>query len=252
MPNHPWLETLPRDLLRQGLPADYIARFVQELDDHIEDLFLEQEAIMQTEVQGTNSGVVGVLEQRLGSREQLTERAVAEYRKGSFSSRHPVLMFLIASIPAVIICWALYFPLACLIPEGLGIALGYGLGLIHKPVAEWPQAFLWTVRHLHLNSAFVPPLIVVLFWCRLFRRSGRTRRWGLASCLVIALIAGLYVTRLEPPTVNTKGYLQVGLGLTTSPSLGQITQFLLPLTLGSYLVMRENRAVRSLSPKTGE
>ena len=146
-----------RDLLRQGLPADYISRIVQELDDHIEDLFLEQEAIMHTEVQGTKADLIDVLEKQIGSREQLMDTAVAEYGKASFTGRHPIWMFLIAPIPAVILCWALFFLLACLAQEGLGLILEHGLGLIHRPVAEWPASFLWTVRHLHALGAFVPP-----------------------------------------------------------------------------------------------
>jgi hypothetical protein len=252
MPNHPWLEALRADLHRQGLPADYIDRFVQELDDHIEDLILEQEANMHTEVRETKADLAEVVEGRLGSREELSHRAVSEYRRESFTSLHPVLMFLIAPIPAVILCWALFFPLACLAPEGLGFVMGYGLGLIHEPVTNWPPAFTWTVRHLHGLSAFIPPALVILLWCRLFRRSGRARRWGMASCLLIAMTAGIYFTRLEPPTVDTKGKLTVGFCLTSSPTWQQLLQFFFPLVLGSYLVIRASRASKAWSPHPGQ
>jgi hypothetical protein len=252
MSNHPWLEALRGDLMRQGLPADYVARLVQELEDHVEDLFLEQENCMHTEVPEKNPSLRDGLEQRLGSREQLMDRAVAEYRQRTFTGRHPVWIFLIAPIPAAIVCWALFFPLASLVLEGMAFVLGSGLGLIHEPAEEWPQAFIWAVRNLHLLSAFIPPAIVILIWHRLFRHSGRTKLWGIASCLLIALIAGLYVTRLVLPTADTKGNLQVGFGLTTSPTLQQVAQFVLPLALGSYLVIRAGRGSKALSLDRGQ
>jgi hypothetical protein len=252
MPNHPWLEALREDLLRQGLPTEYIVRFIQELDDHIEDLFLEQEDIVHTDVERTKPDLIEELEQRLGTREELADRAAAEYRKATFSGRHPILMFLFAPIPALIICWALFLALTFLAPEGLSFVLGYGLGLIHKPAVEWPPAFLWTVQHLHVLSAYIPSMLVILLWCRLFRRSGQARCWGFASCLLIALIAGLYFTQMELPTTDTKGKLTLGLCLTSSPSWQQLLQFLVPLALGSYFVMRASCTSKAWSPHTGQ
>jgi hypothetical protein len=74
----------------------------------------------------------------------------------------------------------------------------------------------------------------------------------MVSCLLIALFAAVFFTRLEPPTADTKGTLTVGFCLTSSPTLQQLAQFFLPLALGSYLIMRAGQASRAWWPHTGD
>jgi hypothetical protein len=225
MPRHPWLEELRGNLACRGLPRAYIARFVAELEDHLQDISLEQEVSVSTDMRKADDDLVRV--ERLGSQEQLVEHAVANYQGASFAGRHPVVVFLLAPIPVALICWAVFLLVAVLGVEGLGDVLGPG---VLPPASEWPVAVVRSVRALPLLSSFIPPAAVVLLWCRLARRSGRSWRWCLASCVLVALAAGLHVMTVTTPTATTKGAMSIGFGLVGSWKQG--TQFVVPLLIG--------------------
>lgn len=237
MPNHPWLEALSGDLARRGLPPYYVARFIQELDEHIEDLSREEEA-MSTEV----------MEERLGSREELAAEAVAHFRHVRFSGRHPILMFLLAPVPALLLCWVLYFVLPVLACEYAPRLLGYDP--FATPAAEWSPGIVAFVQSIRYASAYLPPAVAVLLWCWLARRSGRGWRWGLVSCLLIALVASLYTIRLELPTATARGSLMIGFGFPPfvwrQAAPFAVPQFAVPLLLGGWLLWRQGRAARRL------
>ena len=135
MPRHPWLEELRGNLACRGLPRSYIARFVAELEDHLQDISLEQEVSVSTDMRKAPDDRVWV--ERLGSQEQLVEHAVANYQGASFAGRHPVMVFLLAPIPAALICWAVFLLVAVLGVEGLGYVLGPG---VLPPASDWPVA----------------------------------------------------------------------------------------------------------------
>src|SRR5882672_2136870 len=103
MPDQGWLEALRGDLARRGLPAGYVNRFLQALEDHIEDVSQEREESMRTDAEVAES--VSALEERLGGREKLADQAAAEYRRANFAGRHPVWTFVVAPVPALILCW---------------------------------------------------------------------------------------------------------------------------------------------------
>ena len=245
MPGRAWLEALRGDLARRGLPAGYVERFLQELGDHIEDLFQEQEERMRTEAHGTVSELDSAVavEQQLGGREELAEQAVAEYRRATFAGRHPVWTFVIAPLPAAVVAWVLYFLIAGLGVEGFAWALG-GAEWGERPEAEWPRLAVWAVHSLLPLGHYVPPALVVLAWCWLARRSGRRWTWGLASCLLVALVAGLFVSQLTPKTATGKGSLMLGFGV-GGLSWRQAAQFAAPLLVAAYYAVRAGRAARA-------
>jgi hypothetical protein len=231
MPGHPWLSELRGSLARRGLPRAYIARFLAELEDHLQDISLEQEVIMNTDV--TKATDVDAPVERLGSREQLVEQAVANFQGASFAGRHPVLVFVLAPIPVAIVCWIVFLFVAAFGLEGLGYVLGPGIQ--HRPASEWPDALVRSVRALPLLSSFIPPAAVVLLWCRLARRSGRSWRWCLTSCLLIALAAGLHVMTVTTPTATSKGAMYFGFGVVGTWK--QAVQFGVPLLIGSLSLL---------------
>src|SRR5262245_40556290 len=79
-----WRDRLIVALRRQGLPTSYIDRLVEELSEHLTDLFTEEPSMdAQRDV-----------EDRLGTPEQLAAAAKAEFQRRTFAGRHPVLTFL--------------------------------------------------------------------------------------------------------------------------------------------------------------
>jgi hypothetical protein len=242
MSSHRWLDALHGDLVRRGLPAPYAVRFVQELDDHWQDLFQEQE-------DGMTTGIMAeMIEKRLGSPEELADSAVAQFRAASFAGRHPVLTFVLAPIPAVTAGWALFFLTAYFVSLGLDALLGYGARSIHTPESELPAALDQALRAVLLLGAFLPPAVVAFLWYRLFRRSGRWWLWGLASCLLVAVAAGLYYSHLTFPTATERGSLT--LGFSNVGSAQQFVQFSVPLGVAGLCALWTRRASRTREIRT--
>ncbi len=73
MVNPAWLEEVREKLVRQGLPQQYIDRFVQELRDHYDDITEEG---MSMEPEKTSAA-----EERMGQPAQLAQAAASEYRR---------------------------------------------------------------------------------------------------------------------------------------------------------------------------
>lgn len=239
MPGQTWFDALRGDLARRGLPRAYVERFLRELEDHVQDVFQEQEESMRMEALEMEMAV----EQRLGGCEELAEQAVAKYRRANFAGRHPVWTFVVAPLPAAILAWVLYLVLGSLVIGALVWALGGGMEGLERLESEQPAAAVWAARSFYNLSAFVPPAVVVLVWCRLARRSGRGWAWALASCLLIATIAGLFVWQLRFPTPEEKGALLLGLGF--QPRLIQAVQFAVPLAIAAAYAYRTNWAAKA-------
>jgi hypothetical protein len=247
MPGHPWLEALRGDLVDRGLPPDYAARFVQELDDHIRDILQEEEERMHTEMPeaAPRPDFAVSVADRLGPPEVLAEQAVAEYRRTTFAGRHPVWMFVVAPMPALVLGWFLFVVAGALGFEGVAYLLTGGREVAETEV---PLALRRALYAYFYSSAFVPPALLALWWCRLARRSGRGLRWGLAACLLIALAAGSFITQLTPPTPDAKGTFMIGFGIGRRASPLQVAQFAVPfLAAAGYLLWR-GRAVKVFTP----
>ena len=98
MPAQPSLRRLRRDLLRRGLPRNYVNRVIGEWADHLEDLSSAQ---LSKEADMPQTKAVDFL----GSETELAEAAVLQYRARTFAGRHPVWTFLVAPIPLLLLCW---------------------------------------------------------------------------------------------------------------------------------------------------
>src|SRR5205085_2334049 len=93
------------------------------------------------------------------------------------------------------------------------------------------------------GGAFVPPALVTLWWCRFARRSGRGWKWGLASCLLVAAVAGTFVSQLKAPTPTEKGTLMIGFGVGPHVSVWQAAQFAVPLLTAAGCAVWAGRSV---------
>lgn len=229
------LEELRGKLLRRGLPRSEVARLVEELTDHLEDLTEEKEYAMRTDAKE-----LACLEERLGPADELADAAVANYHSTSFAGRHPVVTFLLAPIPLLVVVWAGFWCLGLAAAHFAPTVLGDAYRLEGKPVSDWPASLVWCARGLDYASRMAPQMLVAGLLCYVALRSGRGWRWGMLGCCLVALVAGLMVTQLDLPLESGKGRLTLGLALPPQ-SVWQVVQLFPPLAAGLLVLWRFNR-----------
>ena len=221
MSNHPSLDGLGERLRRRGLPAAYVARLLGEFEDHVEDLLMQEEPMSKE-----------ALTQRIGDIEELAAAAEYEYRQRTIVGRHPVLTFLIAPVPAVLVGWALFVLGSLAVFGATPLVLGSDFAVDGKPATQWPSAMITLANVLHQAGRFFPPALVALLFWRLASRSGLSWRWSLAACLLVALLAGAYTSEMQLPLETGRGRLAIGLGVSLCPTLLQWAQLAVPALIG--------------------
>ena len=87
---------------------------------------------------------------RLGAPGQVADSAAEEYRKGHFSRRHPLLMFVILPILLLPVLWVAYVFCMLLTAKSLGLE-----GSADTGTAVWRWA-----------NACAPFFVVGMVWCR--------------------------------------------------------------------------------------
>lgn len=222
MDSQPWLEGLRHELRQQQLPASYIDRLVEELGNHAADAQLENTSM---EAQQAFD--------RLGSTEQLAAVARREFKQRTLAGRHPVLIFLVGPIALVPLIWVLSVVGLSALLSLIGTAIEFVTGDVLKNSTTVDPIEYYIVRCLNLLSLFTPFAIAACLYCHWGKRSGM-RRWGMTSCCIVAIIAGLLVTKVTPATADSPGLWILGLGL--RPNLSQLLQALVPLLLGMWLL----------------
>jgi hypothetical protein len=90
-----------------------------------------------------------------------------------------------------------------------------------------------------LAMLLVPAAALAAFYGRIARRTGRSWMWGLPACLLVAVGAGLVKYTLAFADPPGKDMVMFGIGWPV-PRL-QIEQFLLPLSIGSLVLLRSAR-----------
>lgn len=199
----PMHEVLKRELCRQGLPAHSVERLVQELTDHLDELYRNSK-------EAGKMNTVEDLEKRLGSAQQLATMAAREHRRSYFVGRHPLLCCLVAPIPLVLVCWTL----SMLGAIGIAQALSWKLGdRLHVGVAEWPIWVVMLVSSFPYYMRFVPPVLATLLLTWQIRRAGLSLRWTLVSLILVALAAGTLVIQLRLPQSPGTGSLSLNFGI---------------------------------------
>lgn len=192
MENPPWLEELRVELVGQGLPPEHIERIILELSDHLEDN-LEERRLMDEKSLSAAIGQIGVPA-------QLARAAAAEYRGRTFFGCHPVLTFAVLPIFVVFGAWVAMLQ-----------AFVWG-GLRFADVAWMTDspAGLVGLRVVWSTVFQLPVVVAALLFYRVALASGRSWRWYMLSCLMLAVIAAGTVTIVEPPRDGMRGGLGVG------------------------------------------
>lgn len=225
-----WLHEVQTALTTARLSHRYRCRLVEELRDHLDDLIEERESTMSTEALHDQS-----LHARLGTADEIVKSAKANLPTGAFARRHPIVTYLLAPLPLLIVLWIAY--LAALI----------GIVTLFKPTVFEP----WHARVagvLISGLAYVPTLLVVLAITWIAVRSQSKVRWWLAGALPVAFLSALLVVSFRMPTAPGTGSLNVGFSV--PPGLAQFPQFVVPMLIATaFMVHYQFRRNATMTPQ---
>jgi hypothetical protein len=222
-----WLRELQAELVRRKLPPLYVERFVGEMSDHLHD-FMEDR--MSTDAKDLH----GVFH-RLGAPQQVAASAAREHARARFSRRHPILMFVALPVLSLPLLWIAKITTVVLLIKALGIE--QGAADVHSNVWRAADAAL---PYLMVAVTALPVAIAATFFCYLARRAGVSWRWTLAACSLLAVVGGAAIATMTLPTATTQGSLRFGLGVSMHPSAAQLLQFLIPLAIAGWVILRQH------------
>jgi hypothetical protein len=228
-----WLDELDRQLLRQALPRAYRRRLAAELAEHFYDALSDSSAGANPLEQGDHGMEAERIQAvcgQLGDPRALAAGAAVEYRRRTFSGRHPILMFLVAPLPLALLAWA------AVIAGGAGIFAWLG-----PKSGEAPGAWQFGMPVVLVFWAIVPPALVALLVCWMSATSGRSWRWVIASLGLLALATAAFHSDLRWPTQPGNGQLMVGFGLNSHPSAEQCLRFAFPLLVAGWALLYFSR-----------
>jgi len=219
----PWFDEVAERLTARRLPQEYVQRLVRELADHFEDL---KEETMGMEAEAFS---------RLGEPQHVAAAAVEAYGRRNLLARHPSLKFLVFAVSPVLSL--IVFAIAGLF---VLFALAKGLGYVDSTGTHVGAAVKAILPYLLTAMTIViPAALLTALYFGLARRFGIGRRWTLASCLVLSVLAGLAMCDVTLSELPGQSRLTYGLGLGLGAAdLLRMGKALAPLALGLWLMRR--------------
>jgi hypothetical protein len=231
-------EALEGELVRQGLPAAAVARLLDELADHLEDLKTEQK-------EAGSMATVQEMESRLGHPRMLAQVAAAEHRSSYFVGRHPIWCCVVAPIPLVIACFALCMLAVAGCAQAGEWLLGKSFGLEGRSADQWP-AFAVAIAHgVVYFLRFVPPVLATMIVCWKVRQAGLASKWLWISLCPIALLAVCFFATVQLPQSAGGGSLNMSLSFPIHAQA--LIQAVLPLVLVSFLTYSNRKRSMELA-----
>ena len=157
--------------------------------------------------------------ERLGDPVQLAEQASAATVYPTWAGRHPWLAF-VAGTPVLFL----------LSVAGFVLLLAGVAALLEGQTVETSPALMRAFVWASWTIAFVPAIVASLLLCRMVNTSGRRRRWALAACGLVALLAGCLIVSCTPPQSQPgTGNLSLAFGIGAT---WQVAQAVAPLLIG--------------------
>ena len=199
-----WLDRLETELRRRRLPAGYRARMLEELADHLSEL--EQE--------NASMDAQALLEERIGEPGDVAEKARREYDGRTFAGRHPVLVFGVGPVFAVLgtliatllLAWLVVWLEAMPSPQ------------LQQQTTPQPKLQLAVVESVSWFVRFAPFVLMAWWFSRVGRRIHRPR-WGLLACAIVAAVALAFTISVIPATTDARGQVMIGFGVAWQPRL---------------------------------
>lgn len=190
------IDGLRSRLLRSGLPAGYVVRAAQELEEHREDLFdeLREEGVVGADAERTVS-------ERMGSYDDLAKRLSRTMRRSNWWGRHPVVTFCVLPVLLFVTGFAV-------------VALTFGG--IAESAGWWESKTMLTRRQWDWVSFGVQftrwsLFTAIPFWfCWLARNAFCGYGWGLATCVVFSIHGLLHRLKFVAPVKGGDGSLAWG------------------------------------------
>jgi hypothetical protein len=199
---------------------------MDELADHLHDV-MEDEMNRNTDVA-----------RRLGEPDQVAEATVVAYRERTFFGRHPSAVLWVFGISPIVAMTSV-FVLACVgvgalaaICQRCGVPLAdqKPLGCVDPTVVSWSVSALTTI---------LPGVLLTIAYCLLAKRLNISKRWMLASCWVVSLVAMLPVQSIL--LSDMPGQSRWSLGIALPPGLLQCVQMIVPLAVGAWFAWRPRK-----------
>lgn len=173
------------DLIRQGLPVDYAADAAAELADHHRDLVEELRSVGVDETSAATEAA-----QRLGDRRQLVKKSVREFQRRHWCGRWPLLTFLIAPIPLMV--------LTCLAMMLISVCLFWPLELLGINILSPPDGIISIGERIVVFVSqglyfFLAPALVMFFLTQLGNRAVLGPQLPLLSASILAVFSGMFL-----------------------------------------------------------
>lgn len=229
------------ELTRQGLPHEYIERLLAELDDHYTDLLEERSSFVGAARKLEYNSVSNEAEQRLGEPVQLAVFAAEHYHNRSFWGRHPWLTFGLLPLP-MFVASLVFFAIALVT---VGASCAYVLEhLFHVSAPEPQDHFVLQTVMMVLISWYIvvlPPIVVALLLCRVYRRNSIDQRWPILGCGLVAVATSLFSITYRIATAPHDGMMMMGFSFSGSIQwvfLSLLPKFIVAFGIGLLLVKR--------------
>jgi hypothetical protein len=191
-----------------------VERLWRELSDHLHDI--------QEEKQGMDAEMVDTPKVRMGEPSDLAQFIGSEFRKQSFSQKHPIVMFAVMPVLLLLGTWAGLW-------AGVEL-LDYVLaGLLGEPGESVETGLTLTEHLITYGVIWVPVALTTLIFCRAARRRRVSWRWPLLTAATLAVFPGMTV-RVMPTMIL--------IGVPPAITAALLLQSLLPLAIGGWYSWR--------------
>ena len=162
---------------------------------------------------------------RMGEPGDLAQFIRSEFRKQSFSQKHPIVMFAVMPVLLLLGTWAGLW-------AGL-MLLDYVLaGLLGEPGESVATGLSLTDQLITYGAIWVPVALTTVIFCRAARRRRVSWRWPLLTAAMFAVFPGMTV-RLTP----IRDWVLV-IGVPPAITAALLLQSLLPLAIGGWYCWR--------------
>jgi len=245
------LNEVASELIRRGLPADYAQRAAGEIADHRCNLIDELQAAGLSDMQAAAEA-----SRRLGDSQTLIKKTVREYQRRFWCGRWPLVAFVLAPLPLLLLAW---FAMSLVL-----VSIGWPAGIWGLEMG--PQDGILSMKEHVIGGLYKAtyslalPALIMFALVRIARRAAMHWWWVGAAAFMLAIAAvttrfgfpnaALHATFIDgSPVPADRFMLTIGLLLPASSAAGwswylsQLGQILLPMVVAGAMLLRRKQLV---------